>query len=127
MYKRVYSSRADTKLFTLFVKPHKPVSSNSVARWIKSVLSNAPGYRSTSVSKAHSAHGSSFTNAYKRGVPEAEILRTAESMNERTFRIISESRLFLIYVIQDSLLEDLSAINYVTTLCSHCNVLASVL
>ena len=42
--------------------------------------------------------------------------------------IISESRLFLIYVIiQDSLLEDLSAINYVTTFCSHCNVLASVL
>ena len=87
MYKRVYSSRADAKLFTLFVKPHKPVSSNSVARWIKSVLSNAPGYRSTSVfKKAHSAHGSSVTNAYKRGVPEAEILRTAESMNERTFR-----------------------------------------
>ena len=41
--------------------------------------------------------------------------------------ILSESRLFLIYVIQDSLLEDLSAINYVTTFCSHCNVLASVL
>ena len=41
--------------------------------------------------------------------------------------IISESRLFLIYVIQDSLLEDLSAINYVTTFCSHCSVLASVL
>ena len=37
MYKRLYSSRADTKLFTLFVKPHKPVSSNGVARWIKSV------------------------------------------------------------------------------------------
>ena len=86
MYKRVYSSRADTKLFTLFVKPHKPVSSNSVARWIKSVLSNAPGYRSTSIFKAHSARGCSVTNAYKRGVPEAEILRTAEWTNERTFR-----------------------------------------
>ena len=29
------------KLFSLFVKSYKPVSTNSIARWIKLVLSNA--------------------------------------------------------------------------------------
>ena len=38
MYK-VYSSRAVTKLFSLFVKPRKPESTNSLARWMKSILS----------------------------------------------------------------------------------------
>ena len=40
----------------------------------------------TSVFKARSARGSSVTNAYKRGVPRAEILRTADWTNARTFR-----------------------------------------
>ena len=62
MYK-VYSSWAVTKLFSLFVKPHKPVSTNSLARWIKSVLSNAG--IDTSVFKAHSVRGASVTNASK--------------------------------------------------------------
>ena len=47
-------------------------------------------------------------------VPVAEILRTADWTNERTFRkYYLESRLFSIYVIQGSLLEDLYAIKYV--------------
>ena len=64
MYK-VYSSRAVTKLFSLFVKPRKPESTNSLARWMKSILSNAG--IDTSVFKAHNVRGASVTNANKRG------------------------------------------------------------
>lgn len=59
----VYRSRAVAKLFSLFVKPHKPVSTNSLARWIKSVLSNAG--IDASVFKALSVYGASVTNANK--------------------------------------------------------------
>ena len=62
MYK-VYSSRAVTKLFSLFVKPRKPESTNSLARWMKSVLSNAG--MDSSVFKAHNVRGASVTNANK--------------------------------------------------------------
>ena len=60
MYK-VYSSRAVTKLFSLFVKPRKPKPTNSLARWMKSILSHAG--IDTSVFKAHNVRGASVTNA----------------------------------------------------------------
>ena len=62
MYK-VYSSRAVTKLFSLFFKPRKPESTNSLARWMKSVLSKVG--IDTSVFKAHNVRGASVTNANK--------------------------------------------------------------
>ena len=88
------------------------MSTNSVARWIKSVLSNAG--IDTPVFKAHNIRCASVTNANKGGVPVAEILRTVDRTNERTFRnYYLESRLFSFYATQDPLLEDLSAIKYV--------------
>ena len=84
MYK-VYSSRAVTKLFSLFVKRRKPESTNSLARWMKSVLSNAG--IDTSVFKAHNVRGASVTNANKGVVPVAEILRTADWTNKRVRRV----------------------------------------
>ena len=75
---------SSSKLSISFIRPHKPVTTSTVGRWIKSVLSSAG--IGTSVFKAHSVRGASVTNAYIKGVPIAEILRTAHWTNERTFR-----------------------------------------
>ena len=40
----------------------------------------------TSVFKTYTLRGASATNAYIKGVPVVEILRTADGTNERTFR-----------------------------------------
>ena len=81
---RTEKLRSSSKLFISFIRPHKPVTTSTVGRWIKSVLSSAG--IDTSVFKAHSVRGASVTNAYIKGVPVADILRTADWTNERTFR-----------------------------------------
>ena len=60
------------------------MTTSTVGRWIKSVLSSAG--IDTSVFKAHSVRGAAVANAYVEGVRGAEILRTAEWTNERTLR-----------------------------------------
>ena len=77
-------SSEETRLFISFIKPHKAVSTATVARWIKSVLSTAG--IDTSVFKPHSVRGASVTNKYVQGVPVADILRMADWLNEHTFR-----------------------------------------
>ena len=81
------ASSEETRLFIYFIsfiKPHKAVSTATVARWIKSVLSTAG--IDTSVFKPHSVRGASVTNKYVQGVPVADILRMADWSNEHTFR-----------------------------------------
>lgn len=73
-----------SKLFLSYCKPHKPVCSSTIARWIKCVLSNAG--IDVSIFKAHSVRGASVSDAYKNGIPVNEILRMADWSNERTFR-----------------------------------------
>ena len=73
-----------SKLFISYVKPHKHVSTDTLARWIKSIL-KVSGI-DTSVFKAHSVRSASTSHAYARGIPIAEILRTADWSNEKTFR-----------------------------------------
>lgn len=66
------ASSEETRLFVSFIKPHKAVSTATVARWIKSVLSSAG--IDTSVFKPHSVRGASVTSKYVQGVPVADIL-----------------------------------------------------
>ena len=54
------------KLFLSFVIPHKPVSSATLARWIKSYLQLAG--IDTSIFSAHSLRGASTTAALNQGV-----------------------------------------------------------
>ena len=58
------------------------MTTSTVGRWIKSVLSSAG--IDTSALKAHSARGAAVTNTYIKGVRGAEILRSADWTNERT-------------------------------------------
>ena len=60
------------------------MTTSSVGRWIKSVLSSAG--IDTSVFKALSDRGAAVTNAYIKDVRGAEILRTADWTNERVPR-----------------------------------------
>ena len=76
--------RSSSKLFFSFIRPHKPVTTSSIGKWIKSVLSSAG--IDTLVFKAHSVRGAAVTNVYIKGVPVAEMLCTADWTNERTFR-----------------------------------------
>lgn len=73
-----------SKLFISYVKPHKQVCTDTLARWIKSVLDSSGV--DTSVFKAHSVRSASTSYAYAKGVPVAEILRAADWTNARTFK-----------------------------------------
>ena len=77
------SSKPDP-LFILCVKPHKPISAPSLARWLRSLL-KASGVNSD-IFKAHSVHGASTTAAANSNVPLSEILKMADWSSASTFQ-----------------------------------------
>ena len=75
-----------SKLFISYIKPHKPISTDTLSRWIKLVLASAG--IDTSVFKAHSVRCAAASHTYAKGVPIAEILRAPDWTNERPFENI---------------------------------------
>ena len=71
-------------LFISYIKPHKPVTSQRIAHWIKDLLGRAG--IDTSVFKAHSVRGASTTAASNKGVALADILQAADWSSDTTFR-----------------------------------------
>ena len=63
----------ENKLFISFKKPHKPVSSQSLSRWIKQMLQGID----TSIFSAHSTRHASTSTAKRDGVNIDLILKTA--------------------------------------------------
>ena len=74
----------ETKLLTSFIKPHKAVTSSSVARWLKSVLS-AAGI-DTAIFSAHSTRGASSSAAANVGITTSDILKAANWSSESAFQ-----------------------------------------
>ena len=72
-----------TKLFLAVVKPHKPISSSTLARWLKSVLEKAG--IDTGIFKAHSVRGAATSAAASAGVTTADILKAADWSSESVF------------------------------------------
>jgi len=72
------------QLFISFIKPHKPVTSSTIARWLKETLS-AAGI-DTEIFKAHSVRGASTSKAAESGISSAEILVAADWSTESTFQ-----------------------------------------
>ena len=72
------------RLFRSYVKPHKAVSSQRVAKWIKLILKEAGV--DTGIFSAHSTRGASATAAARQGVSTAQILEVADWSTEGTFR-----------------------------------------
>ena len=71
-------------LFISYIKPHKPVTSQRIAHWIKDLLGQAGV--DTSVFKAHSVRGAAATAALNKGVTLADILQAADWSSDTTFR-----------------------------------------
>ena len=72
-----------TQLFVSYVKPHKPVTSSTLARWMLDALEQS----SIDVDKfkAHSIRGASTSKAVNMGVSINDIISTADWTNIRTF------------------------------------------
>ena len=70
-----------SRLFVSYKKPHKAVTSSTLARWIKIVLcrSGITGYG------AHSTRGAASSAACQSGLPIPMILRAADWSKESTF------------------------------------------
>ena len=71
-------------LFLSYIKPHRPITSQRVAHWIKDVLGEAGVY--TNTFKARSVRGASTTAALTKGVSLQDILCIADFSTESTFQ-----------------------------------------
>ena len=74
----------ETKLLVAIIKPHKAVSSSTVARWLKSLL-EVSGI-DTSIFGAHSVRGASSSAVASAGVSTSDILKAAGWSSESTFQ-----------------------------------------
>ena len=79
--KRTSAFRQSDKLFLAMVSPHNPVSSSSIARWLKDTLKGA-GFDDYG---AHSARGAAATKAAMAGISTQEIMNRAGWSKEDTF------------------------------------------
>ena len=76
--------RRKTNLLVTIIKPHKAVSSSTVARWLKSFL-EALGI-DTSIFSVHSVRGASSSAAAFAGISTSDILKAAGWNSESTFQ-----------------------------------------
>ena len=65
------------------IRPHKLVTSQRIAHWIKDLLGLAG--IDTSIFKAHSTRGAATTAAHRKGVRVSDILQVADWSTESTF------------------------------------------
>lgn len=68
--------KGENRLFRSFIGQHKPVSSSTIARWIKSCLQKAGV--DTSVFQGHSTRAAASTKAALSGVTVEDILKAAD-------------------------------------------------
>lgn len=71
-------------LFISFIKPHNPVYSATIARWLKSVITRAGIEGFT----GHSTRGATSTKAVTTGLSVQDVLEMADWSRETTFRRI---------------------------------------
>ena len=74
----------ETQLLISFQKPYKGVSTDTIGRWAKTVLSQAG--IDTAIFSAHSTRAASVSAAKKKGVPLETIMSTAGWSNAGTFK-----------------------------------------
>ena len=74
---------AESKLFISFIKPYKPVSRETISRWIRLIMESSGV--DTSAFKPHSTRAAATSKAKASNVPIDEILRTAGWSSSRCF------------------------------------------
>ena len=87
-YEKITGQLRDTgmntnSLYIAHCKPHKPVTSSTIARWLKEIMKEAG--IDTSIFKAHSSRGAAVSAAKDHGVAVADIMKTADWSQETTF------------------------------------------
>ena len=70
-------------LILSYIKPHRPITVQRIAHWIKDILEEAGV--DTGTFKAHSVRGAATSAALAKGVSIEEILRTADWSTFRRF------------------------------------------
>ena len=76
------SNYNSNRLFLSYIKPHRPVSSSTIVRWVKSVLTLS-GINTESFS-AHSTRGAVSSAVARAGVAFKDIMNAADWANEST-------------------------------------------
>ena len=80
---RTKTLHSSSKLFVSTVKPHEPVSKDTISRWVKASLRIAG--IDTSVFKPHSMRAAATSAAQRKGVLLIEIINVAGWSNATTF------------------------------------------
>ena len=80
---RTHTLRSSGTLLIGTVKPHKPVTSSTIARWLRTVLEKSGV--DISIFKAHSVWGAAATAASRGGITTNEILKAADWSSESVF------------------------------------------
>jgi len=78
------TDKRKTALFLSWIGKHEPVSSSTIARWLKTCLQEAG--IDTGMFKAHSVRGAATSNAVGSGVTVSDILQSADWSSESTFQ-----------------------------------------
>ena len=73
-----------TKLFISNIKPHNPISKDTVSRWLKTVLFES-GVE-TKIFTAHSTRAAKASKDFYNGVPIQDILQQVGWSNNKTFQ-----------------------------------------
>ena len=73
-----------TQLFVSFIKPHNPITSSTIARWLKQIMVDAG--IDTGIFKAHSVRSASTSAASTQGVTTEDILGAADWSTESSFQ-----------------------------------------
>ena len=79
-----WRKRDRSQLLLSFVKPHKPISSATLARWIKEMLKFSE--INTDIFKAHSVRSASTSKAKSLGITTKYILRKGNWSGESTWQ-----------------------------------------
>ena len=73
-----------SQLFIALIRPYNPVTSSTIARWIKSVLTKSG--INTDIFKAHSVRSAATSAAANAGVTTNDILKAADWSSESVFQ-----------------------------------------
>ena len=74
----------NTRLFISYCKPHKPVTRDTLRRWIITTMTMAGV--NTKIFKAHSTRAASTSASLRKGVPLSSILKAAQWSSLDTFK-----------------------------------------
>ena len=76
--------QGERRLLLSFIKPHKAVTSSTIARWLTTTLERAG--IDPSIFGAHSTRGASASAAVRGGITTADILKAANWSSESIFQ-----------------------------------------